>query len=61
MSKNDEIIWDFFQYIVALPEEEYIIACKRMANEGPIPELMKRMIYEADKIRNENQKIHMSN
>lgn len=61
MSRNDEIIWEFFQYIVALPEEEYINACNRMSNEGPIPELMKKMIYEADKKRNEISKIYMSN
>lgn len=33
MSRNDEIIWDFFRYIVSLTEDEFIIFCECFNDE----------------------------
>lgn len=51
---NDEIIAAFFEFLVGVPEPEYIIVCRRMKNEGPVPELMEKMICETEKRRNQN-------
>lgn len=51
MSKNDEVILDFFKYIVALPEDSYIILCKRMIEEEPIPGLANKLINKANRKR----------
>jgi hypothetical protein len=48
---NDEIIQDFFEYIVALPEDAYVIICHRMMREEPIPGLANKMINKADRKR----------
>lgn len=51
MSRNDEIIWDFFRYIVVLPENDYKAICECMRQEEPMPSMSEHLINKANKKR----------
>lgn len=36
MCRNDEIIWDFYRNIVALPADEFAVFCKHF-NDARLP------------------------
>lgn len=49
MSKtNDEIIWDFYNYITKLPPSEYEVICKCMRELEPFPCMAENIIAKAD-------------
>lgn len=52
MSKtNDEVICDFYRYIIELPEKDYYAICKCMREREPIPGMTDDMTRKADKKR----------
>ncbi|WP_143322047.1 hypothetical protein [Clostridium sp. HBUAS56010] len=49
MSKtNDEIIWDFYNFITELPSNEYDVICKWMREREPFPRMAENIIAKAD-------------
>ena len=54
MSKiNDEVICDFYRYIIELPEKDYYAICECMREGEPIHGMTDDMIRKADKKRKE--------
>ncbi|EXG84505.1 hypothetical protein K413DRAFT_1248 [Clostridium sp. ASBs410] len=52
MSKtNDEVICDFYRYIIELPEKDYCEICECMREGEPIPGMTDDIISKADKKR----------
>jgi tyrosyl-tRNA synthetase len=48
---NDEVICDFYRYIIELPEKDYYEICKCMREGEPIPGIAEKMICKANKKR----------
>ncbi|EXG86240.1 hypothetical protein K413DRAFT_3065 [Clostridium sp. ASBs410] len=48
---NDETIWNFYKYIIGLPDQEYYLICKYMRANDPIPGMTEKIICKSDKKR----------
>ncbi len=58
MSKtNDETIWNFYKFIIGLPDQEYYLICECMRTNEPIPGMAEKIICKADKKRKRLQSV----
>lgn len=48
---KDETIWNFYKYIIGLPDQEYYLICEYMRDNEPIPGMTEKLICKADKKR----------
>lgn len=48
---NEETIWNFYKYIIGLPEQDYCLICECMRANAPIPGMTEKIICKADKKR----------
>lgn len=48
---SNEAIWDFYKYIINLPEKDYYAICKCMRETEPMAGMAENMICKADRKR----------
>ena len=48
---NDEVICDFYRYIIELPEKDYRAICECMRESEPMRGIAEKMICKANKKR----------